>query len=47
MMPNPNDRSDDAHTYAHKCIYLRAAAADALLHNSLGKLQDDVVIRTR
>jgi hypothetical protein len=48
FMANPNDpkAAPNATIYAHKCIYLRASAAEALLRNALGKLQDDVIIKS-
>lgn len=48
FMANPDDPrpAESAHTFAHKCIYLRASAAEALLRNALGQLSEPIVIKS-
>lgn len=41
--PKEIQPADSAHSFAHKCAYIRASAAEALLRKALGPLQEEVV----
>ncbi|HZZ81256.1 MAG TPA: secretin N-terminal domain-containing protein, partial [Gemmataceae bacterium] len=38
--PNDKNQPEDAHLLAHKCVFIRASAAELLLRNSLGDLRE-------